>query len=61
MKSKSNHAAYESLENLLSEIDLLLSTTTPLPENRTPRCRELLGAALAIIDDLLKLDQTHDQ
>jgi hypothetical protein len=41
-----------ALKNLLSETDLVLSTTE-LPENRTARCRELLRAALAITDDLL--------
>jgi hypothetical protein len=54
MKIESNRASIEALKNLLSETDLILSTTTPLPENRTPRCRELLGAALALTDDLLK-------
>lgn len=41
-----------ALKNLLSETDLILSTTE-LPENRTARCRELLRSALAITDDLL--------
>jgi hypothetical protein len=54
MKTESNRASLEALKNLLSETDLILSTTEPLPENRTPRCRELLGAALALTDDLLK-------
>jgi hypothetical protein len=54
MKNESNHATIEALKNVLAEIDLLLSTTAPLAENRTPRCRELLGAALALTDDLLK-------
>jgi hypothetical protein len=54
MKNESNHESLEALKNLLSETDLLLSTTAPLPENRTPRCRELLGAAMALTDDLLK-------
>ena len=38
---------------MLRETDLTLSTTLPLPENRTARCRELLAAAIAIADDLL--------
>jgi hypothetical protein len=42
----------EALRNLLSEVDLPISTTVPLPENRTPRCRELLRAALALAGDL---------
>jgi hypothetical protein len=41
-----------ALKNLLSETDLILSTTE-LPENRTARCRELLRSALALADDLL--------
>lgn len=39
---------------MLEEVDLLISTTEPMPENRTPRCRELLQAALALTDDLGK-------
>ena len=41
-----------ALKNLLSEADLILSTTE-LPENRTARCRELLHSALVLTDDLL--------
>ena len=52
MKTESNRASIDTLKNLLSEVDLILSTSTPLPENRTPRCRELLAAALALADDL---------
>lgn len=48
----SNRTELASLKNLLSETDLILSTTE-LPENRTARCRELLKAALALTDDLL--------
>jgi hypothetical protein len=57
MKNESNHASIEALKNLISETDLILSTAEPLPENRTPRCRELLSAALALTDDLLKQEQ----
>jgi hypothetical protein len=53
MKNESNGDSIEALKNMLSEVDLILSTTEPLPQNRTPRCRELLGAALALADDLL--------
>jgi hypothetical protein len=53
MRSESNQASIEALKSLISETDLILSTTTPLPENRTARCRELLSAALALADDLL--------
>jgi hypothetical protein len=59
MKTQSNRASIEALKNLLSETDLILSTTTPLPENRTPRCRELLAAALALADDLMNQGRTR--
>ena len=58
MKTESNRASVEALKNLISETDLILSTTDPLPENRTPRCRELLASALALADDLLKQNTT---
>jgi hypothetical protein len=54
MKAESNRQSLEALKNMLAETDLLLSTTDPLPENRTVRCRELLGDALVLADDLLK-------
>ena len=43
-----------TLKRLISEADHILATTPELPENRTARCRELLGSALALADDLLK-------
>jgi hypothetical protein len=49
----SNRTELRSLQKLIRETDLILSTTPPLPENRTARCRELLSAALALADDLL--------
>ncbi len=49
-----NQTELAALKNLISEVDLLLSTTAPLPENRTACCRELLSAAIALTDDLLK-------
>jgi hypothetical protein len=52
MKQESNRASVEALKNMLSEIDLIISTTVPLPENRTERCRELITGALALTDDL---------
>src|ERR1019366_5280232 len=50
----SDRSSLQALKNLLTETDLLISTTEPLPESRTPRCLELLRAALALTDDLLK-------
>jgi hypothetical protein len=47
----SNRAELTALKNLISEADLLL-TTSPLPENRSGRAHELLTAALALVDDL---------
>ena len=41
-----------TLRNLIAETDLILSTTT-LPEGRATRCRELLGAALALTEDFI--------
>jgi len=54
MSKPSRRQELQALKNLISETDLILSTTIPLPENRTPRCRELLSTALALTDDLLK-------
>ena len=50
----SDRASLQALKNLLTETNLLISTTEPLPENRTPRTLELLRASLALTDDLLK-------
>lgn len=48
-------ASLQALENILTEIDLLISTSPqPMPQNRTPRCMELTKAALALMDDVLK-------
>ena len=48
----SSRVSLTILRNLISETDLILSTTE-LPENRTARCRELLASAIALADDLL--------
>ena len=53
MKTASNHASIEGLKNILSEVDLILSTTSPLSENRTARWGELLNSSRALADDLL--------
>jgi hypothetical protein len=49
----SNQRELRTLRKLISDADHTLATTPELPENRTARCRELLGAALALADDLL--------
>jgi hypothetical protein len=46
--------AIKALQNMLGEIETLISTTTPLPENRTARCMELLEAAKALTNDMMK-------
>jgi hypothetical protein len=43
---------------MIEEVDLLLEATEPLPEGRTPRCRELPPAALALVDDLSQADES---
>jgi hypothetical protein len=49
----SNRSDLKALRSLISEADLILETTPKLPQNRTARSRELLGAALALTDDLI--------
>jgi hypothetical protein len=44
----------KAIQNMLGEVETLIATTTPLPENRTARCLELLQAAKAITNDILK-------
>ena len=53
MRNESNRDSIEALKNMLSEVDLILSTADPLPENRTARCRELLASSMALADDLV--------
>jgi hypothetical protein len=50
----SDRQSLQALKNIIEQIELLISTTGPLPENRTPRCQELLRAARALTDDLLR-------
>ena len=52
----SSRTELQALKNLISEVDLILETT-PLPQNRTARSRELLSAALSLTDDLLSQDR----
>jgi hypothetical protein len=44
----------KALQNMLGEIEMLISTTTPLPENRSARCLELIQVAKALTNDILK-------
>ena len=50
----SNRTALATLKNLLNQADRILASAPELPENRTTACREVLTAALALTDDLLK-------
>ena len=43
-----------TLKGLMMEADYILETTPALPENRTARCRELLGTAIALADGMIK-------
>ena len=49
-----NPVAIKALQNMLGELETLISTTTPLPENRTARCIELLATARALTNDMVK-------
>ena len=45
----------QALKNILTEIALIVSTSPqPMPQHRTPRCLELMRAALALTDDIMK-------
>ena len=44
----------QALKNIIAEVDLLLSTTDQLPQNRTKCSRDLLKTATALVDDLIK-------
>jgi hypothetical protein len=50
----SNRAELATLKKLIKETDHILATIPPLPENRTARCRELLGTAITLADGMLK-------
>ena len=47
-----NKASIDALQNMITEVETLLSTTVQLPENRTARCLELLRAVKALAADL---------
>ena len=47
----------KTIHNLLTEAELVLSTSPDLPQNRTPRSLELIRTALVLTDDLLKQEQ----
>jgi hypothetical protein len=49
-----DHESLDALRRILEQVELLISATTPLPENRTARSLELLKAAVLLVDDLSK-------
>jgi hypothetical protein len=49
----SSRTELNALRNLISEADLILETTPPLPQNRTGAARDNLRSALALVDDLI--------
>jgi hypothetical protein len=57
MAKPSGATELRALKNLISEVDLILSTTA-LPQNRTARSRELLRAAVALTEDLIRQTTT---
>jgi hypothetical protein len=50
----SDRESINALTRMLAEVETLISTTTPMPENRTDRCLELLHAARMLAEDLQK-------
>ena len=48
-----DRASVEALKNIIAEVETLISTATPMPENRTARCLELLQTARILADDLV--------
>ena len=42
-----------ALKNILEEVELLIRTTDPLPENRTGVCLTLIPPARALAHDLI--------
>jgi hypothetical protein len=50
----SGRSQLNALRRMIAEADHILTALPPLPEDRTARCHELLGSALALADDLVK-------
>jgi hypothetical protein len=48
-----DRASVETLKNMIAQVETLIATTAPMPENRSARCLELLRAAQALADDLI--------
>jgi hypothetical protein len=50
----SDRKSLEALQGILSEVELLIATTDPLPENRTACALDLLRTGQALTNDMLK-------
>ena len=48
----SEHATLDALTDIITEVEHLISTCTPLPAGRTPRCVSLLRAAAGHVEEL---------
>ena len=46
--------AIKALQNILAEIQMLMSTTSEPPQDRAARCLELLETATALTNDMMK-------
>ena len=46
--------ALKALQNMLAEIETMISTASASPDDRTARCLELIQAARAITNDMVK-------
>ncbi len=53
----SDHASLEVLKSMIAELERMIETAAPLPENRSARCLELIRAAKALTDDLLSTNR----
>ena len=54
MAKPTNQTELQALKDLISECHLILDTSPLLPENHSAACLELLSAALALVDNLIK-------
>ena len=54
MDPPADRDALTALRKIIAEVDSLISTSEPMPEDRTPRCRELLQLALMLTEGLMR-------
>ena len=56
-----NRSSHGALQHMIAEVERLISTTVPLPENRTARCLELLQAAKALASEVGRRERGEPQ